>query len=182
MSNSHDMIPPPQGQFLVYRAENGQTKVEVRLEGETAWLTQAHMAELFQTTVPNVSMHLRNIYAEGEWQAAATVKEFLIVRQEGNRQVLTPADSVIKESFTTAETWPDQQVVQRVVAQLPRHPPLRQGNRGRTCQYLGPRGYERQAAQTQEARRWQMNHASLTPAASREQMAIACTVAEMLES
>ena len=65
----------------------GQTKVEVRLEGETAWLTQAHMAELFQTTVPNVSMHLRNVYAEGELQAAATVKEFLIVRQEGTRQV-----------------------------------------------------------------------------------------------
>lgn len=87
MSDSPDMIPPPQGQFLVYRTEDGQTRVEVRLEGETAWLTQAHMAELFQTTIPNVSMHLRNVYAEGELQAAATVKEFLIVRQEGTRQV-----------------------------------------------------------------------------------------------
>ena len=45
------------------------------------------MAELFQTTVPNISMHLRNVYAEGELQASATVKEFLIVRPEGNRQV-----------------------------------------------------------------------------------------------
>jgi hypothetical protein len=62
-------------------------RIDVRLEGETAWLAQALMAELFQTTIPNVSMHLRNVYAEGELQAAATVKEFLIVRQEGSRQV-----------------------------------------------------------------------------------------------
>ena len=79
--------PPSKGQFLVYQAEDGQVKIDVRLEGETAWPAQAHMAGLFQTTIPNVSMHLRNVYAEGELQAAATVKEFLIVRQEGNRQV-----------------------------------------------------------------------------------------------
>jgi Virulence protein RhuM family len=79
--------PPPKGQFLVCRTDDGQLKIDVRLEGETAWLTQAHTAELFQTTIPNVSMHLRNVYAEGELQAAATVKEFLIVRQEGSRQV-----------------------------------------------------------------------------------------------
>jgi hypothetical protein len=71
----------------VYQTDDGHLKIDVRLDGETAWLTQAHMAELFQTTVPNVSMHLRNVYAEGELQAAATVKEFLTVRQEGNRQV-----------------------------------------------------------------------------------------------
>ena len=84
--------PPAKGQFLVYQTEDGQLKIDVRLEGETAWLTQAHMAELFQTTVPNVSMHLRNVYAEGELQAAATVKEFLIVRQEGSRQVSRAVD------------------------------------------------------------------------------------------
>jgi hypothetical protein len=78
---------PPKGQFLVYQTDDGQLKIDVRLEGETAWLTQSHMAELFQTTVPNVSMHLRNVYAEGELQATATVKEFLIVRQEGKRRV-----------------------------------------------------------------------------------------------
>jgi hypothetical protein len=87
MSNSKEPNLPPNGQFLVYQTDDGQLKIDVRLEGETAWLTQTHMAELFQTTVPNVSMHLRNVYAEGELQAAATVKEFLIVRQEGNRQV-----------------------------------------------------------------------------------------------
>jgi hypothetical protein len=78
---------PAKGQFLVYQTEDGQVKIDVRLQGETAWLTQAHMAELFQTTIPNVSMHLRNIYAEGELQPEATIQEFLIVRPEGSRQV-----------------------------------------------------------------------------------------------
>ena len=87
MSDRAKTSPPATGQFLVYQTEDGQLKIDVRLEGETAWLTQANMAELFQTTVPNVSMHLRNVYAEGELQAAATIKEFLTVRQEGSRQV-----------------------------------------------------------------------------------------------
>ena len=87
MSAPAEPNPPAKGQFLVYQAEDGRIRVEVRLENETTWLTQAHMAELFQTTVPNVSMHLRNIYAEGELQPAATVQEFLTVRPEGNRQV-----------------------------------------------------------------------------------------------
>ena len=92
MSDRAKTSPPATGQFLVYQTEDGQLKIDVRLEGETAWLTQAHMAELFQTTVPNVSMHLRNVYAEGELQAAATVKEFLTVRQEGSRQVSRAVD------------------------------------------------------------------------------------------
>lgn len=92
MSTSDQPNPPAKGQFLVYQAEDGQMKIDVRLHGETAWLTQAHMAELFQTTVPNISMHLRNIYAEGELQLEATVQEFLTVRQEGNRQVSRAVD------------------------------------------------------------------------------------------
>jgi hypothetical protein len=87
MNNPEQPDLPARGQFLVYQAEDGQVKIDVRLHGETAWLTQAHMADLFQTTIPNVSMHLRNIYAEGELQPEATIQEFLIVRQEGNRQV-----------------------------------------------------------------------------------------------
>jgi hypothetical protein len=59
----------------------------VRLENETVWLTQQHMAELFQTTKQNVSLHLQNIYAAGELSREATVKESLTVRQEGARQV-----------------------------------------------------------------------------------------------
>ena len=78
---------PAKGQFLVYQAEDGKVKIDVRLHGETAWLKQAQMAELFRTSIPNVSMHIRNIYAEGELQSAATVQEFLTVREEGGRQV-----------------------------------------------------------------------------------------------
>ena len=76
-----------QSQFLLYQTSDGQTRLEVRLENETVWLTQNQMAELFQTSIPNVSMHIRNVFAEGELQEAATVKNFLTVRQEGSRQV-----------------------------------------------------------------------------------------------
>ena len=71
--------PQGKGQFLVYPNENGQTKIEVRLENETVWLTQQQMADLFQTTQQNISLHLQNIYAEGELQPEATHKEFLSV-------------------------------------------------------------------------------------------------------
>ncbi|MEI7728619.1 MAG: virulence RhuM family protein [Verrucomicrobiota bacterium] len=87
MSNSEQPTPPAKGQFLVYATEDGQVKIDVRLEGETAWLTQAHMADLFQTTQQNVSLHLQNIYAEGELHFAATHKDFLLVRREGSRDV-----------------------------------------------------------------------------------------------
>ncbi|MBM4152972.1 MAG: virulence RhuM family protein [Kiritimatiellaceae bacterium] len=79
--------PSPGGQFLVYQTEDGKLKIDVRFEGETVWLTQQHMAELFQTTQQNISLHLQNIYAEGELQLEATHKESLSVRQEGSRSV-----------------------------------------------------------------------------------------------
>lgn len=75
------------GQFLVYQAENGKVKIEVRLEDETVWLTQQYMAELFQTTKQNISLHINNVYEEGELQPDTTVKKYLTVRQEGNREV-----------------------------------------------------------------------------------------------
>ena len=76
-----------QSPVLLYQTSDGQTRLEVRLENETVWLSQSQMSELFQTSIPNVSMHIRNVFAEGELQEAATVKDFLIVRQEGSRQV-----------------------------------------------------------------------------------------------
>lgn len=85
MSKLDDTNPPPKGQFLVYQADDGQLKIDVRLEGETAWLTQAHMASLFQTTVPNVNMHLRNIFAEGELQPDSVIQEFLITAADGKK-------------------------------------------------------------------------------------------------
>ena len=69
MSNrekSKKLIVPQRGEFLVYQAEDGQIKLEVRLEQETLWLTQQAIAELLQTTVPNISMHIKNIYDERE--------------------------------------------------------------------------------------------------------------------
>ena len=83
MSDRAKPSPPATGQFLVYQTEDGQLKIDVRLEGETAWLTQAHMAELFQTTVPNVSMHLRNVFSEGELQLDSVIKEFLTTAADG---------------------------------------------------------------------------------------------------
>ncbi len=85
--------PSPTGsQFLVYQAADGKLKIDVRFEGETVWLTQQHMAALFQTTQQNISLHLQNIYDEGELQLAATHKESLLVRQEGARSVRRQVD------------------------------------------------------------------------------------------
>jgi hypothetical protein len=78
---------PAKGEFLVYRTEDGRVKLEVRLEHETIWLTQQMMADLFQTTKQNISLHIQNIIDEGELDQEATVKDFLTVRQEGQRQV-----------------------------------------------------------------------------------------------
>ncbi len=80
------------GEFLLYQTDDGHVKLEVRLQNETVWLTQQMIAELFQTTVPNISMHIRNIYEEGELTPESTIKKFLTVRQEGNRAVRRELD------------------------------------------------------------------------------------------
>jgi hypothetical protein len=80
-------LAPQGGQILIYQTENGQTKIEVRLDGETLWLSQADLARLYQTTKQNVSLHIQNIYEEGELSGEATVKEYLTVQPEGGRQV-----------------------------------------------------------------------------------------------
>jgi len=84
--------PKSKSELILYQTEDGHTRLEVRLENETVWLTQNQMAELFQTTQQNVSLHLQNIYEEGELQPAATHKEFLSVRREGNRDVQRQLD------------------------------------------------------------------------------------------
>jgi hypothetical protein len=76
-----------ESQIIIYQTEDGKTKLDVRLENETVWLSQKMMAELFQTTIPNINMHLKKIFDEGELEEKATIKEFLIVQQEGNRKV-----------------------------------------------------------------------------------------------
>ena len=87
-----ESTPTGKGQFLVYEAEDGRIKIDVRLADETVWLSQALIAELFQTSVPNISMHIRNVYEEGELQSEATIKKFLTVRQEGSRAVRRQLD------------------------------------------------------------------------------------------
>lgn len=77
----------PTSELILYQTEDGRTRIECRLEGETVWLTQALMAEQFQITPQNITQHLREVYAEGELDEAATCKSFLQVRTEGRRQV-----------------------------------------------------------------------------------------------
>ena len=74
-------------QIIIYQTEDGQTQVDVRLENETVWLTQAQMAELFEKTPQNITMHIGNAYKEGELEKEATCKEYLQVQQEGKRKV-----------------------------------------------------------------------------------------------
>jgi len=74
-------------QIVIYQSEDGQTQVDVRLENETVWLTQAQMVELFQTTKQNVSLHVGNVFKEGELEEKSTVKEYLTVQKEGERKV-----------------------------------------------------------------------------------------------
>ena len=77
----------PGGEVLVYGAEDGAVRVDVRLDRETVWLTQRQMAEVFNTSTDNVSLHLRNIFVDGELEETATTEDFLVVRSEGSRQV-----------------------------------------------------------------------------------------------
>ena len=73
-------------EIILYQPDE-TVKLEVRLEEETVWLTQAQMAELFETTPQNITMHIRNMYKEGELEVGSTCKDFLQVRTEGNRTV-----------------------------------------------------------------------------------------------
>lgn len=76
-----------QGELILYTTEDGRAAVQLRVREGTVWLTQVEMAELFQTSVPNINQHIRGILAEGELAEEATIKNDLIVRQEGARQV-----------------------------------------------------------------------------------------------
>ena len=75
------------GEILIYQTEDGLTKLDVRMEDETVWLTQQQMAELFQTSRTNVVDHIKNIYEEGELDDNSTCRKFRQVRMEGSRQV-----------------------------------------------------------------------------------------------
>lgn len=115
------------GEIIFYRSDDGMIRLETRLENDTLWLTQQQMAELFQTTVPNISMHVKNVFDEGELQAEATVQDFLTVRHEGKRQVQRPLthynlDMVISVGYrvksliaTRFRIWATHQVKEYIV-------------------------------------------------------------------
>jgi hypothetical protein len=74
-------------EIILYQTEDGRTRIQCRFDNETIWLTQAQIAELFQTTPQNVTLHLKAIFAEAELEEAATCKDYLQVRSEGHREV-----------------------------------------------------------------------------------------------
>jgi hypothetical protein len=80
-------LPESRSQILIYQTENGSTRLEVRLEDETVWLTQKLMSELFQVSVPTINEHIKNIYKEGELMPEATIRKFRIVQKEGQRSI-----------------------------------------------------------------------------------------------
>ena len=87
--NGEEILLPQagnKGEIILYQPDSS-IRLEVRIENETVWLSQVQMAELFQTTVPNINLHLKNIFEEGELEDIATIKDFLIVRWEGKRQI-----------------------------------------------------------------------------------------------
>jgi hypothetical protein len=76
--------------LILYTTEDGRSQIKLRAQEQTVWLTQLEMAELFDATKQNVSLHLKNIFEDGELDPAATVKESLTVQTEGSRQVQRP--------------------------------------------------------------------------------------------
>lgn len=72
-------------QIILYQAPDGQTKIEVKLQGETVWLSQAQMAEIFQTTKQNISLHIKNIFSEKELNEGSVVKEYLTTATDGKK-------------------------------------------------------------------------------------------------
>lgn len=78
------MNPTP---LLIYQTGDGRIQIAAQVQADTLWLTQQQMAQLFQTTVSNINIHLKKIYEEGELREPATIKDFLIVRQEGARVI-----------------------------------------------------------------------------------------------
>lgn len=75
------------GRILIYQNEKGDTKIDVYFENDTIWMTQKNIAELYQTTPQNITLHIKNIYTDGELEESATCKNYLQVQNEGERQV-----------------------------------------------------------------------------------------------
>jgi len=127
----NELVPKESGgEFLLYQTDDGQVRLEVRLQNETVWLTQQMMAELFRTSKQNISHHIHGIYQEGELQPEATVKKYLTVRQEGSRAIRRELDfynldmiisvdyrikNLIATRFRIWATWATQRLKEYIV-------------------------------------------------------------------
>ena len=74
-----------QNQIVIYEAKDGQTQIDVHVRDETVWLTQAQMVELFKKTKQNISLHIRNIFKEGELVESSVVKDYLTTASDGKQ-------------------------------------------------------------------------------------------------
>ena len=74
---------PATGEFLLYATADGRIRIETRMQGETVWLNQKQLAELFQTSIPNINMHIKNIFDEGELQPDSVIQDYLITAADG---------------------------------------------------------------------------------------------------
>jgi hypothetical protein len=83
MALVNDSFSDENSEIIIYRSADGHTKIDVRMENETVWLTQAQMAELFQTTKQNISLHINNTFNEGEIDPNSVVKEYLTTAADG---------------------------------------------------------------------------------------------------
>ncbi|HET8941705.1 MAG TPA: hypothetical protein VFN13_06945 [Rudaea sp.] len=73
--------------LILYTSEDGKSRIQLRADGQTVWLTQAEMAELFDVTAENIRQHLKNIFSDKELEPERTAKDSLVVQQEGGREV-----------------------------------------------------------------------------------------------
>jgi hypothetical protein len=101
---------PPRSEIILYQTEDGRTRIQCRFENETIWLTQALIAELFQTTPQNVTLHLKAIYEEGEVVETATCKDYLQVRIEGG--IVRKDDVSVAKNYLADE---ELQTLNRIV-------------------------------------------------------------------
>lgn len=76
--------------LILYTSDDGQSRIQLRAAGQTVWLTQREMAELFAVSTDNIGLHLKNIFAEGELMPEATTEDSSVVQTEGSRQVQRP--------------------------------------------------------------------------------------------
>ena len=95
-------------QILLYQTEDGHSRIEVRLENETVWLSQKLLAELFQKDVRTINEHIKNIYTERELEPEATIRKFRIVQTEGRRQLsrsrqFTKTDMIVTKNYLSEE-------------------------------------------------------------------------------